>query len=398
MKATIFRKWRVPLIEADCDILIAGGGIYGCGIAQAAAASGYAVTLVERGRIASGTSSQSTKLVHGGLRYLEQFNLRLVYEALHERETLLRIAPGLVRREWFYIPVYRESRRPWWLIASGLMLYWLLSGGRSRFRRLPHRDWQRVLPGLASDGLHAVLAYEDAATDDAALTRAVADSAISFGCHTIEGAGLAHAQYDGEAWRIRLSDGHELTARMLVNASGPWMPGVCSRIHPSPPEAGVRLVQGAHLLLDRPCPGFIYTESVDGRVMFFRPWKGKLLAGTTETELDTMPDRPTPTVAEVETILATVNRYFPGSPCTRDDILETYCGVRILPTGGGAFAASRETLMLADVEEGPAYLGVYGGKLTTYRREAERALAMIARRLPLPRRADTRRMMLQPGA
>ncbi len=164
----------------EFDLCIVGGGIYGCGIAQAAAASDYTTLLIEKGALASGTSSQSTKLIHGGLRYLEHAQLNLVRESLQEREILLDIAPELASREWFYIPVYRSSRRPGWMIGCGLMLYYLLSGGTSHFHRLPKRQWGKVLPGLKQEQLHSVWAYQDAATDDAALTRAVAESARSF--------------------------------------------------------------------------------------------------------------------------------------------------------------------------------------------------------------------------
>jgi len=386
------------LLKADCDLLIVGGGIYGCGIAQAAAASGYAVTLIEKDRIASGTSSQSTKLIHGGLRYLEQANLRLVYEALSERETLLKIAPDLVKREWFYIPIYAQSRRPWWFVACGLALYWLLSGARSRCRILPRSRWQKALPGLSVDGLKQVLAYQDGSTNDAALTCALARSAASFGARLIEGRSLQHAAFDGALWHVRLDDGSELKARMLVNASGGWMAETCTRIKPPPPEQSVRLVQGSHLLLDRPCAAYIYTESADGRVMFFRPWQGRMLVGTTELELDAMPDRPEPAEVEIKAMLDTHNRYFPASACKQDDILETFCGVRVLPSGGeGPFAASRETVLLADDDAHPHYIGVYGGKLTTYRREAEKVMRLIARTLPPLRAADTRHIPLAPA-
>ncbi|MDQ6971585.1 MAG: glycerol-3-phosphate dehydrogenase/oxidase [Mariprofundaceae bacterium] len=398
MKPIISPAWCGLLLKPDCDVLIVGGGIYGCGIAQAAAASGYAVTLIEKDCIASGTSSQSTKLIHGGLRYLEQANLRLVYEALSERETLLKIAPDLVSREWFYIPIYAQSRRPWWFVACGLALYWLLSGGRSRCRILPRSRWQMTLPGLSVDGLKQVLAYQDGSTNDAALSRALARSAVSFGARIIEGRSLQHATYDGSLWHVHLDVGSELKARMLVNASGGWMAETCSRIKPSPPEQSVRLVQGSHLLLDRPCTAYIYTESSDGRVMFFRPWKGRMLVGTTELELDTMPARPEPTEAEIKAILDTHNRYFPASSCTQADILETFCGVRVLPSGGeGPFAASRETVLLPDQEPSPSYIGVYGGKLTTYRREAEKVMHLIARSLPPPMAADTRRIPFAPA-
>ncbi|MDQ6965687.1 MAG: FAD-dependent oxidoreductase, partial [Mariprofundaceae bacterium] len=137
-----------------------------------------------------------------------------------------------------------------------------------------------------------------------------------------------------------------------------------------------------------------YTESSDGRVMFFRPWQGKILVGTTEVELDVMPAKPAPTQQEIAAILATHNRYFPDSACTQKDIIDTFCGVRVLPCGDAAFAASRETLILPDDARSPAYLGVYGGKLTTYRREAEKALAMIARNMPDLQPTDTRRIPL----
>jgi len=402
------------LSKPDYDILIIGGGIYGCGIAQAAAAAGYRVCLHEQSTIASGTSSQSTKLIHGGLRYLEQGNLKLVYEALAEREVLLKIAPALVQRQWFYIPVYRGSKRPPWLIACGLFLYWLLSFGRSRFRRLPRRRWQAVLPGLNTDGLQAVLAYEDAATDDAALTRAVAASAVSFGCAIVENSRLESAEFDGQCWQAGFvgqsgedqtsgdqSDENQTTcsARILINAGGPWIHEVCQRIRPAPPEIPVRLAQGSHLLLDRPCPAYIYTESLDGRVMFFRPWQGKLLAGTTETRLDAMTDHPQPTRHETQAILSTCKHYFPDTPCSEADILKSYCGVRVLPAGEeGAFAASRETVLLADEPDKPCYIGIYGGKLTTYRQEAGKVLRLIARHIPQPNQADTRRISLSASA
>ena len=125
----------------DADILIIGGGIYGCGVAQAISAGGFKTILIEKNSLASGTSSQSTKLIHGGLRYLEQFNLKLVYEALSERECLLKIAPDLVSRQWFYIPVYSTGKRPAWFITCGLFLYYLLSAGRSKFKWLKKNDW-----------------------------------------------------------------------------------------------------------------------------------------------------------------------------------------------------------------------------------------------------------------
>ena len=379
----------------DYDVLIIGAGIYGCGAAQAAAASGYTTRIIEKNRIASGTSSQSTKLIHGGLRYLEQANLKLVYEALAEREHLLRLAPELVSREWFHIPVYEDSRRPVWMIRAGLLLYWLLSAGRSRFKQIPRRQWSELLPGLNQKGLKAVLAYEDAATDDASLTVAVAESAKQFGCEISESTSLQRASYDGSCWHVKLSSGEQITARILINATGAWINRLGNRIKPAPPQQAMHLVQGSHLMLNRHCPGFIYSESVDGRVIFFRPWQGKTLAGTTETPYAGDPARIKPTGEETASILASYNHYFPQMQCKKSDIIGTYCGLRVLPESkGGAFAASRETVLLCDNEKQPTYIAIYGGKLTTYRRESARVVKLIGKTIPPPHLADTRKIPL----
>jgi len=381
--------------QPDIDILIIGGGIYGCGVAQAASVCGYRTMLVEQRTLASGTSSQSTKLIHGGLRYLEQFNLKLVYEGLSERERLLKLAPKLVTREWFHIPIYEGSKRPPWMVAAGLLLYFILSGGRSRFKWLSKTDWATAVPGLTREGLRAVLAYEDASTDDAALTRAVAASAQSFGCNIREETRVKRAVYDGSLWTVELSDGHQIKAKILVNAGGPWVNRVSETIEPTPPGMGLQLVQGSHLLLNRPSPGYIYTESLDGRVMFFRPWKNKTLAGTTETAFDGDPANAKPTESEINDILTTYNHYFPENPCGKLDIFLTFCGLRVLPKSEGvAFGSSRETVILTDNDKQPSYLAIYGGKLTTYRKESEKVLKLIMRSIDPPHQRSTRDIQL----
>jgi len=188
----------------EVDVLIIGGGIYGVGIAQAAASAGHSVLLVEQQSIASATSGNSTKLIHGGLRYLESMQLGLVYEALHERELLFKLAPGLVSREWFYIPVYRYNRRPAWLVKLGLMLYQALSLGRSRFRSIPRNQWHKCIPGLNTDRMTALLAYEDGATDDAELTRAVAASAKQLGAEIHQHTSFFSARRVGDFWLAQL--------------------------------------------------------------------------------------------------------------------------------------------------------------------------------------------------
>jgi len=379
----------------EVDVLIIGGGIAGVGTAQAAAAAGHSVLLVEQNTIASATSSNSTKLIHGGLRYLESMQMGLVYEALRERELLLKLAPELVSRELFYIPVYRYNKRPAWMVNIGLALYWVLSAGRSRFKSIPRKQWHAVIPGLNTEHMTALLAYEDAATDDALLTEAVARSAEHLGANIQQHTAFISAEFKDERWLIQLApEGQdskaEVRAKVLINATGPWINTVRDQITPLPPEQNISLVQGAHLLLDRPCPAFIYVESEDSRVMFFRPWKGGTLAGTTETDFCGDPSKVHASNEEVTAILATYNRYFPDNPCSESDILKYYCGIRVLPQHSDtAFSASRSAMLTCDHEDNPSYIAIYGGKLTTYRKKAEKVGRLISRRLPAKQKADT---------
>jgi len=361
---------------ADYDLLVIGGGIHGAGIAREAAERGMRVLLAERRQLAAGTSSQSTKLIHGGLRYLEQLRLQLVYEGLAEREALLAEFPELVRREWFYIPVFRGGRRPAWMVRLGLLVYWFLSGGRSRCRSIKQGEWKQYLPEFETDGMVALLAYEDAATDDAALVHAVAAKALTAGAVIREHTAVVAAEKSAAGWQIRFDSGETVTASVLVNAAGPWGMQVAAMLKPPVPKPAVQLVQGIHLLLPHPCPGFIYVEAPDGRAVFMRPWPGGTLIGTTETPHYGDPDAAQAIEAEINYLLSIHNRHFPERACGREDILRIYCGLRVLPQGD-AFAASRETLIVADSDRRPSYLAVYGGKLTTFRRTASLLLDQL---------------------
>lgn len=386
------------MTDTDFDIVIIGGGIHGCGVAQAAASSGYRTALLEKNVIASGTSSQSTKLVHGGLRYLEQGNFKLVYEALRERETLLKLAPHLVEKVWFYIPVYKHSKRSAWQIHLGLWFYALLSKGKSRYKKIPRSDWSSSLPALNTTGLSALFAYEDAATDDAKLTRAVANSAQDSGCAIREHIALQYAEFKRDHWQLSLSNGEQIRCRLLVNAAGPWVNQVAQYIQPPQPRLNIQLVQGTHLVLNRVCHQFIYVESNDGRVMFFRPWQGKVLVGTTETPHPGRPEDAHPTKSEITDILNTYNLYFPQSACKETDIINTYCGLRVLPLQKQnttmAFTANRETSHVWDNLQHPHYVALYGGKMTTYRRTAEKLIKQLQQSFPAPHPTDTAQIPL----
>jgi glycerol-3-phosphate dehydrogenase len=393
------------------DVIIVGGGIHGVGVAQAAAAHGHTVLLLEKRALAAGTSSRSSKLIHGGLRYLETAQLGLVYESLSERARLLRIAPELVRLQRFHLPVYRTTRRRPWQLAIGLSLYTVLACGRrgAGFGWIGRRHWGE-LDGLCTDGLQAVLYYQDGQTDDARLTAAVMQSARRLGAELAVPAELIGAELRApggvESCIVRYTQGgreQECAGRVLVNAAGPWVNRVLERIAPRPPQRDIELVQGTHILLTGTVTqGIYYVESPrDGRAVFVMPWHGKTLVGTTETRYRGDPDQVHPLGSEVHYLGRIVDHYFPRyrvrSPGA---ITGAFAGVRVLPAGGGhAFHRPRETLL--DVYPGthiPQLLTIYGGKLTGYRATAEKVMTRL--QMALPGRqpvADTRTLPLDPA-
>ncbi len=385
---------------ARCDIVVVGAGIHGAGVAQCAAASGYRVLVLEQSTPAAGTSSRSSKLIHGGLRYLETGQLHLVRQSLAERETLLRIAPSLVRRLDFMIPIYGETRRRPWELRLGLSLYAVLGGlgAQHRFRSLGRASWD-ALGGLSTAGLRAVYAYRDAQTDDAALTRAVLASARCFGAELSCPAVFQDASRTETGYAIRyVSGGHQLEcqAAALVNAGGPWASQIATRVHPSPPPVEVELIQGAHLHLDEPIldAAFYVEAPADRRPVFVMPWQGGTLVGTTETPYRGDPARASATAAESAYLLETLRRYFPAY---RGRVIGAMAGLRVLPSCRSAPQdRPRETVLSVDAAARPHYLGIYGGKLTTYRATALRAMRRL--RPVLPDRgplADTRAIVLR---
>jgi len=395
------------------DVIVIGGGIHGTGVAQAAAAAGHSVLLLEQTALASGTSSRSSKLIHGGLRYLEGMQLPLVRECLRERALLLKNAPSLVKLQPFHIPVYKDTSRRPWLIRSGLTLYSLLGGFNraSLFRSLGKDEWND-LDGLDTIGLEAVFRYSDAQTDDAALTRAVMFSAISLGAELESGAqfiggqlneGGAVIQYKKRAQTITCK------ARAVVNAAGPWANQVLERFTPQQPPQAVDLVQGAHIIIEGTLThGVYYMEAPsDRRAVFAMPWQGKILVGTTETPFDGEPGGVTPLEQEARYLLNTIASYFPAyRNLQTNPVCSAFAGLRVLPRGdknegeeSAAFSRPRETLLHIERARAPRLLTIYGGKLTAYRATAEKCIRQL--QTTLPRRepiANTRRLTLtDPG-
>ncbi|MHC4109085.1 MAG: FAD-dependent oxidoreductase [Planctomycetota bacterium] len=386
------------------DIVIVGGGIHGVGVAQAAAAHGHSVLLLEQSeRLAAGTSSRSSKLIHGGLRYLEYARFSLVAESLRERALLLELAPELVRLRWFYVPVYRHTRRRPWQIRVGLSLYAMLGRLRkeNRFEAVPADEWNG-LDGLATEGLAAVFRYRDAQADDAQLTRAVMRSAQDLGAELAMPATFAGARLEEDGCRLELlHDGHQVTchARVVVNAAGPWAPAVLDRIDPKPAARPVELVQGAHILVRGPIERGIYHVEApsDGRAVLVIPWQGNTLVGTTETPFHGDPDDVRPLAEEQRYLSGVLTHYFPSyGENGQVPILDSFAGLRVLPAGPGRFAdRPRDVFLDLDRSERPRVLSIWGGKLTTYRSTAEKVMRRIATSLPKSRVvADTRTLKL----
>jgi len=388
----------------EYDVIIVGGGIHGAGVLQAAAAAGYRALLIEQRGIASGTSSRSSKLIHGGLRYLESGQFSLVRESLRERAIHLRIASELVELKAFFIPVYGDTRRRPWQLKLGLWLYALLGGfsASTRFGGVPKRDWP-TLDGLETRGLDAVIRYYDAQTDDELLTRAVIRSARELGGEVSVPAQFVGANLTEDGVLVTYSKDAanvECRATVLVNAAGPWATQVSRTVRPAIPIPATDLVQGTHIVVPRKVTaGIYYVESpADGRAVFIMPWHGATMIGTTETPYQGEPDRVKPLPEEEEYLLAVVRHYFPAfRDLTREHITSRFAGLRVLPAATEeAHHRSRETLFSSDRKSRPRVLSIYGGKLTGWRAAAAQVMELIGPSLPVrARRAATDSLILR---
>jgi len=365
------------------DLLIVGGGINGAGIARDAAGRGLSVMLVEQDDLASHTSSASTKLVHGGLRYLETYDFRLVRESLIERETLLAIAPHIIRPLAFVLP-HAGGLRPAWMIRLGLFLYDHI-GGR---RRLPGSFGVRLGGQGYGEGLDPAIGrgfvYADCRVDDARLVVLNALDAAANGAAIRTRTRLASARREGAEWRAALLDTvsgevTEIAARAIVNAAGPWVGAMLGRIEPAAPHPEPRLVKGSHIIVPRRFGGehaFIL-QNPDGRVLFMIPYEEDFtLIGTTDIPWRGDPSAPSIGDEEIAYLCAGVNRYL-AHPIGPRDVVHSYSGIRALHDDGAASASrvTRDYLLRLDADPGgPPLLSVFGGKITTYRRLAEEAL------------------------
>ncbi len=397
--------WRRTALEAldrdAFDVLVVGGGINGAGIARDASLRGMRVAVVDQGDFASGTSSRSSKLIHGGLRYLEQGHIRLVLEATRERERLRRLAPHLVRPMRFVFPLYKGISIAPWMLSIGLWGYDLLAGVRNvkRHRMLRPADVERLEPALRREGLRGAGEYWDCWTNDARLVLETMLSAVEHGTAALSYAEVTAFEKDagrivGARVRDRLSGREVLVrARVVVNATGPWVDRVCALDAPAAPR--LRLTKGVHVVVPRARIGHeaaIALPAVqDRRVMFVIPWDAHTLVGTTDTDHTGGPEPPIVEASDVAYLLESVNHYFPAARLAPGDVVSAFAGLRPLvapPPGSGEKPSdvSREEEIFTSAA---GLITICGGKLTTYRIIAAKVVDHVASALRA--RGDGRR-------
>jgi glycerol-3-phosphate dehydrogenase len=361
------------------DLLVAGGGIVGAGVARDAAMRGLGVGLVERNDFASGTSSRSSRLLHGGLRYLAQGRLGLVREASLEKRILHQIAPHLAQPLPFIFPSYRGSGWPLWQLRLGVRIYDLLCGGRNfgKSRGLDRAEAAVVVPGLRREGLTGAVRYYDALTNDARLVLDTLKSAARHDAAALNYCALREANREAGLWRCVVEDrltGKALAvrSRTIVNATGPWAEGFLrSRVK-------LRLTKGVHIVIERrrlPVPeAVVVTEGK--RILFVIPWGERVIIGTTDTDYHGTPADVQAESDDVAYLLQTVNEFFPEAALAEDNLVAAWAGVRPLianPNGSPSEISRSHEIRQPE----PGWWDVAGGKLTTYRLMAQQTVDQI---------------------
>ena len=359
------------------DLLIVGGGINGCAIAREASLLGLKVLLVERDDLASHTSSASTKLIHGGLRYLEYYDFRLVAHALRERERLVKAAPHIIRPMRFVLP-HEHAVRPWWMVRLGLLLYDLLGGRMTLKRSRGLRRTDAAYTAPLKNGERGFV-YSDAFVDDSRLTLFNAIDAADNGATIRTRTALDSARREGGRWHARLSDGSEVEARGLVNAAGPWVHQLLGRLGVNS-ASGVRLVKGSHIVVPRLYDGdhAYILQQPDRRIVFAIPYQQDFTEiGTTDIPVE-RPEDARIDADEIAYLCDAANRHF-TKQIVPGDVTSTWSGVRPLYDDGASEAREVTRDYVLDLDTtGPVLLNVFGGKITTARHLAQEALGKLA--------------------
>ena len=366
------------------DIFIIGGGINGAGIARDASGRGLKVYLAEKGKVGSATSSWSSKLIHGGLRYLENYEFKLVAESLREREVITQIAPAITKPLPFVIP-HTKKLRSKLLIRLGLFLYDNL-GGKTKIPKSSKiifaKQYQNILQSKFTEGFR----YYDVQVDDKKLVEMNIDNAKKMGAIIAEDTKVINANRIDNYWEITLNNNEKIKSKILINAAGPWINEIVNNVLKINAKKSIRLVRGSHIITKK-----LYDEEVaftlqneDNRIVFVIPYKGKYsLIGTTEVDVDT-PDNPSISNEEKIYLINTINNHF-IKQISQEDIVETYSGIRpLIEDFKEATKVTRDYIFDLNEDNSQApLLNIYGGKLTTYRKLAENVLLALNKYIPL---------------
>ena len=376
-----------PTEISKVDLAIIGGGINGAGLAAQAAQAGLSVILFEKGDFASGTSSKSTKLIHGGIRYLEQGRFSLVFEALHERRRLMEMAPHLVHPIAFLLPSYKGDKRPAWMVKIGLWLYDLLAGRKNiaRHKWFSPAQTLKETPDLNAENLVGCGLYHDAQVNDARLVMENILAAENSGARCLNYCRVTQIERQPSQARIffrdeRSGEAGALTASCLVNASGPWA-NLTAQLVSQDSVQLVRPTRGTHIVVPEVLPrqAVLVMSREDNRVIFVIPWRGYSLVGTTDLDDPGDPDKVRPTEEEISYLLKEAARVFPKVSWDHNRVLAAFAGLRPLAwsDGGHASSVSREDKILSDGN----LFTIVGGKLTTYHSMAQKTLRMVLKSL-----------------
>ena len=366
------------------DIFIIGGGINGAGIARDASGRGLKVYLAEKGKVGSATSSWSSKLIHGGLRYLENYEFKLVAESLREREVITQIAPSITKPLPFVIP-HTKKLRSKLLIRLGLFLYDNL-GGKTKIPKSSKvifaKQYQNILQSKFTEGFR----YYDVQVDDKKLVEMNIDNAKKMGAIISEDTKVINANRIDNYWEITLNNNEKIKSKILINAAGPWINETVNNVLKINAKKSIRLVRGSHIITKK-----LYKDEVaftlqneDNRVVFVIPYKGEYsLIGTTEVDVDT-PDNPSISNEEKIYLINTINNHF-IKQISQEDIVETYSGIRpLIEDFKDATKVTRDYIFDLNEDESKApLLNIYGGKLTTYRKLAENVLLALNKYIPV---------------
>ncbi len=366
------------------DIFIIGGGINGAGIARDASGRGLKVYLAEKGKVGSATSSWSSKLIHGGLRYLENYEFKLVAESLREREVITQIAPSITKPLPFVIP-HTKKLRSKLLIRLGLFLYDNL-GGKTKIPKSSKvifaEQYQNILQSKFTEGFR----YYDVQVDDKKLVEMNIDNAKKMGAIIAEDTKVINANRIDNYWEITLNNNEKIKSKILINAAGPWINETVNNVLKINAKKSIRLVRGSHIITKK-----LYEDEVaftlqneDNRVVFVIPYKDEYsLIGTTEVDVDT-PDNPSISNEEKIYLINTINNHF-IKQISQEDIVETYSGIRpLIEDFKDATKVTRDYIFDLNEDESKApLLNIYGGKLTTYRKLAENVLLALNKYIPV---------------